>query len=253
MRKPAPLPCLTSSLLVFAVSLAHAAAPAAAASAPATMAASPAPVPAAQAPAAQASTSSNASGGSSTAATSAAASGMPTIRNQSSAFVNNSGAIGPTTDAASFGPDSSFVNNPNPEVGLAPGQTSPGTAVGNEPSGLEGGSTFSPFGTNPNNPNTTAGAGTAAGAAGTAVPAEVVGAGGGFYGAGTAVGGTAVAISPGRPAASGTPLLDQATIEAQRREESRRASGEQPRIIGIAPRTNADRTDEMPDDPIIRY
>lgn len=52
---------------------------------------------------------------------------------------------------------------------------------------------------------------------------------------------------------SGTPLLDQATIDAQRREERRRASGHPPRIIGIAPRTNADRTGEMPDDPIIRY
>jgi hypothetical protein len=84
--------------------------------------------------------------------------------------------------------------------------------------------------------------------------------GGGFYGGasgggGTAVGGTAIAVSPGLGSAnrSGTPLLDRATRNAEQREAHRRASGNPPRIIGIAPRTDADRTDEMPDDPIIRY
>ena len=97
------------------------------------------------------------------------------------------------------------------------------------------------------NPNATAGVSTAAGTVAAEVPAEVIG--GGYYG-----GGTAVALSPGLSAGtSDTPLLDQATINAERQDERRRASGEQPRIIGIAPRTNADRTDEMPDDPIIRY
>ena len=54
-------------------------------------------------------------------------------------------------------------------------------------------------------------------------------------------------------AGSATPLLDQATRNAEQRDARRRASGNPPRIIGIAPRTNVDRTDEMPDDPIIRY
>jgi hypothetical protein len=69
------------------------------------------------------------------------------------------------------------------------------------------------------------------------------------------MGGTAVAIAPGgaRRAGSATPLLDQATRNAEQRVARQRAAGEPPRIIGIAPRTNADRTDEMPDDPIIRY
>ena len=34
---------------------------------------------------------------------------------------------------------------------------------------------------------------------------------------------------------------------------NRRAKGQAPRIIGIAPRTDVDRTDQMPDDPVIRY
>lgn len=50
-----------------------------------------------------------------------------------------------------------------------------------------------------------------------------------------------------------TPLLDEATKNAIAREQRRRAQGKQPTIIGIAPRTNADKTDQMPDDKVIRY
>lgn len=113
-------------------------------------------------------------------------------------------ATGPTNDASSLGPDSSFPND------------SGNTALG--------------------------------------APVDL--GAGGVYGAGTeAVGGTAVAIAPTAPrvVGSATPLLDQATRRAEQREASRRATGNPPRIIGIAPRTDVDRTDEMPDDPIIRY
>jgi hypothetical protein len=78
---------------------------------------------------------------------------------------------------------------------------------------------------------------------------------GGGYGGGAAMGGTSsVTIAPAVTAgASATPLLDQATRNEQARELRRRAEGREPRIIGIAPRTDVDRTDQMPDDRIIRY
>jgi hypothetical protein len=50
-----------------------------------------------------------------------------------------------------------------------------------------------------------------------------------------------------------TPLLDKATRDASAREARERRSGQEPRIIGIAPRTNADKVNQMPDDPVIRY
>jgi hypothetical protein len=220
----------------------------------ASAAASPAPVVTGTPPAA---TGSAVTTNSTTTSTNTTATSNPgngngaTIRNENSSF-SNQGAIGPTTDAASFGPSSSFTNdNGNPELGLSPGQTSSGTAAGVAPNGLDVGSTLD------TNPGATIGLSAPAGAAGAFVPSDVMG--GGFYGGasggGTAVGGTAIAVSPGAGAANGsaTPLLDQATRNAEQRDAHRRASGNPPRIIGIAPRTDADRTDEMPDDPIIRY
>ena len=253
MRKPSPFKCLTPTLLALAASATCAAAPAVS-TAPATAGASPAPVVTAPANPASSSTSTS-SNSTSTMSGAGTASGTATsgetLRNESTSRSNQS-AIGPTTDAASFGPDSPFVNNPNPEVGVSPGQTSSGIAAGNEPSGLENSTTTGTFTQNANTINGMAGTGVAAG---TIVPADVIGSGGYAGGGGTAVGGTALAISPGLPASRGsaTPLLDQATRNAAQREERRRADGNPPRIIGIAPRTDADRTDEMPDDPIIRY
>jgi len=49
------------------------------------------------------------------------------------------------------------------------------------------------------------------------------------------------------------PLYDAATRAAAAREQRRKARGEEPRIIGIAPRTDNDLTWQMPDDPVIRY
>jgi len=78
--------------------------------------------------------------------------------------------------------------------------------------------------------------------------------GGGFYGGGNAaIGGSAIAIAPPAPATSPTPLLDQVTRTEAVKQARRRAEGREPRVIGIAPRTDVDRTDQMPDDPIIRY
>ena len=257
MRKPSPLQCLTSLLCAFAASSAYAATAVATTAMPgATAAASPAPVVTGtpHAPTRSTTTTSSTTTSTNTTATSNSGNGNgATIRNENSSF-SNQGAVGPTTDAASFGPNSSFTNdNGNPELGLSPGQTSSGTAAGIAPNGLDAGSTLD------TNPGTTIGLSAPAGTAGAFVPGSVMG-GGGFYGGtsgggGTAVGGTAIAVSPGAGAANGsaTPLLDQATRNAEQREAHRRASGNSPRIIGIAPRTDVDRTDEMPDDPIIRY
>ena len=256
MRKPSPLHCLTSLLCALAASSAYAAIPVATTGMPAASAASPAPVVTGTPPAATGSavtTNSNTTSTNTTATSNPGNGNGATIRNENSSF-SNQGAIGPTTDAASFGPNSSFTNdNGNPELGLSPGQTSSGTAAGIAPNGLDVGSTLD------TNPGATIGLSAPAGTAGAFVPGNVMG-GGGFYGGasgggGTAVGGTAIAVSPRAGGANGsaTPLLDQATRNAEQREAHRRASGNSPRIIGIAPRTDADRTDEMPDDPIIRY
>ena len=50
-----------------------------------------------------------------------------------------------------------------------------------------------------------------------------------------------------------TPLLDQAAREGRAKEARRRPRGEEPRVYGIAPRTDNDLTWQMPDDRVIRY
>jgi hypothetical protein len=95
------------------------------------------------------------------------------------------------------------------------------------------------------------------------LPLDVTGAGG-FIGGGVAYGGggggaatptysastnSTVAV----PATTPTPLLNQVTNNEINREVRERQQGRTPRVIGIAPRTNVDRTAQMPDDPIIRY
>lgn len=155
-----------------------------------------------------------------------------------------------TTDASSFGPNSSFTNDSgNAELGTSPGQTSSGTAAGNAGAALDVGSAT--LGTN--------GAGQAANAAtlgatpGIIVPDFVGGyLGGGPYGVAPVGASASTTVIASNPTAA-TPLLDQVTRNEERREARRRAEHREPRVIGIAPRTNADRTDEMPDDPIIRY
>lgn len=50
-----------------------------------------------------------------------------------------------------------------------------------------------------------------------------------------------------------TPIFDEVAREGRAKERQRRAQGNEPRIYGIAPRTDNDLTHQMPDDPIIRY
>lgn len=55
------------------------------------------------------------------------------------------------------------------------------------------------------------------------------------------------------PAPAPTPIFNQAAARGAARDAARRARGDEPRIIGLAPRTDRDLSHQMPDDPIIRY
>ncbi len=149
------------------------------------------------------------------------------------------------------------------ELGRSPGQTSTGTAAGNSSQGL-------------NAPRGTLGVagvnGAGDGASGSSVvqgnvfpntlaPGVVVGGvatwgtdmtGQGDLGSGARASSTAAGTSRATNVAT-TPIYDMATRSAAAREANRRARGDTPRIIGIAPRTENDRTDQIPDDRIIRY
>ena len=266
MRKPSPLSLLlTPALFAFAASTAHAvatvssssAAPAQATSSTAT-GTSTAIMPQV-APAASTSTTTTTSSSSSSTSPSGASSSSGTTTSNGTfnplavTGIPNQRAIGPTAQSAPFAPGGTFAtDNGNPELGTSPGQTSSGTAAGNEPSGLDvGTATLDANGNFNGVPASALGAGAVA-------PVDVIGGVSGGYAGSAAptMGGTAVAIAPGRSPATGasaTPLLDQATRNAEQRLARERATGRTPRVIGIAPNTNADRTDQMPDDPIIRY
>lgn len=87
------------------------------------------------------------------------------------------------------------------------------------------------------------------------VPGVTVGATTGS--AGTAGGvnanGERVGIVVADDATPPTPLFELAARQGAEREARRRDRGEEPRIYGIAPRTDRDLTHQMPDDPVIRY
>lgn len=134
-------------------------------------------------------------------------------------------------------------------LGQSPGQTSSGTAAGNSSSGIDAGSqnlgTVNPAGANVGNtalvPGVTIG-GTTGVASGTGVNANGERIAGG-------TGSTVVANSASTP----TPIFELTARQGAEREARRRARGEEPRVYGIAPRTDRDLTHQMPDDPIIRY
>jgi len=70
-------------------------------------------------------------------------------------------------------------------------------------------------------------------------------------GVGTGNGNAVVASSA--TARTPTPTYDMVTRAAAAREANRRARGQTGRVVGLAPRTDNDRTSQMPDDPVIRY
>ena len=162
-----------------------------------------------------------------------------------SAFGTNTTTAVPTNSTPSFGPGGSFSNDSgNTALGTSPGQTSSGTAAGNSSSGLGAGSaTLDPantgvLGTGPaaTNPDGTT-LGTGVNVVGERIPAQN-GAQQSFS-----------IINAPTP----TPTFDQAARDGRAKEQARKARGQEPRVYGIAPRTENDLTHQMPDDKIIRY
>ena len=156
-----------------------------------------------------------------------------------------------------FGPNSTFANdNGNPELGQSPGQTSSGTLAGNSSNGI--GTGTETLG-NPGSIGVTTNTGTNGVIGETFIPGDMtgnghVGGGGVAYGISPAASsGGSVNTTIAVPATTNTPLLNQVTRTEIAKQEQQRAEGRTPRVIGIAPRTNVDRTNQMPDDPIIRY
>lgn len=185
-----------------------------------------------------------------------------TTGNTLAAAVNGTGtAAGATT-----------TTNPNPlaqdVLGTSPGQSTLGAAAGNSSAGIvDSGAVLSAlnaantgtFGTpNAFAPGVVVGGIATSPYLGGADYAAMADAGGGVNangervasigGMGSGTGGT-LATTARTP----TPTYDMVTRAAAARDLNRRAKGQAPRIYGIAPRTNNDRTDQMPDDPIIRY
>lgn len=141
--------------------------------------------------------------------------------------------VGPrTSSTAADAPFRTTLNTPDATstgaaLGQSPGQTSSGTAAGNSSPGIGGRSanlgTVNPSGGD------------------TVVPGERIATGNGSAG---------VAANA---ATTPTPIFELTARQGAAREARRRARGEEPRIYGIAPRTDRDLTHQMPDDPIIRY
>lgn len=172
--------------------------------------------------------------------------GTSTTPGSGNAFGTNTTTTIPTNSAPSFGPGSTFSNDSgNTALGTSPGQTSSGTAAGNSSQGLGTGSaTLDPTSTG------TVGSGPAAtNPDGTAL------------GTGVNVVGERVPVPLGAPVQQpspsftiiNTPTFDQAARDGRAKEQARRARGQEPRVYGIAPRTENDLTHQMPDDKIIRY
>lgn len=130
-------------------------------------------------------------------------------------------------------------------LGRSPGQTSSGTAAGNSSRGIDAGSqnlgTVNPATTNLGNT--------------ALVPGVTVGGTTGVAGAagGVNANGERAGIVVADDATPPTPLFELTARQGAEREARRRARGEEPRVYGIAPRTDRDLTHQMPDDPVIRY
>jgi len=150
-----------------------------------------------------------------------------------------------TSDSASaannaprFGAGSTFANDSgNAALGTSVGQTSSGTAAGNSSVGI--GASSATLGTDGASGGTTL-----------ATPSGTVAVLPGDSGARS---GVHASTQTTTTTVIDTPLFDQAAREGLARERARRARGDEPRVYGIAPRTENDLTWQMPDDRIIRY
>lgn len=152
---------------------------------------------------------------------------------------------GGTPSQATFGRDTAFGNDSgNTALGTSPGQTSSGTLAGNSAIGIPAGSdtlTGTATGTGDLGATTVGGIGRLGNAV--VVPD-----------AGVARSAVAVNVNPSATSAVATrpptPVFDDAARRGMEQVQRQARSG---RVYGQAPRTDNDRTDQMPDDPIIRY
>lgn len=170
----------------------------------------------------------------------AASSGSSPSRPFTPDFVNNAAADAPFRTT----PNTPDATPTGAALGQSPGQTSSGTAAGNSSSGIDAGSqnlgTVNPSSTNLGNT--------------ALVPGVAIGATTGVAGtAGVNANGQRVGVVVAEEASPPTPLFELTARQGAEREARRRARGEEPRVYGIAPRTDRDLTHQMPDDPIIRY
>lgn len=141
-------------------------------------------------------------------------------------------------------------------LGRSPGQTSSGTFAGNSSAGI------TPFGdtslgtvTSGQEGTTGLPGGTSLGGVGVVgiTGTDMATAGAGITANGERAGSPVFTGSANANTATATPLFNATAAQGAAREARRRARGEEPRIYGIAPRTDRDLTHQMPDDPIIRY
>jgi len=186
-----------------------------------------------------------ASGTDSTAASPSTSTGATASEPFTPDFVNNAAADAPFRTT----PNTPDAMPTGAALGQSPGQTSSGTAAGNSSSGIDAGSqnlgTVNPSGNNLGNTALAPGA-TVAATTGYVGAAPGVNANGARIGNG---GGSVAVITAPTP----TPIFELTARQGTEREARRRARGEEPRVYGIAPRTDRDLTHQMPDDPIIRY
>ena len=167
--------------------------------------------------------------------------------NALAASVNGNGAFAANGTTTTLNPIVADVN------GVAPGQTSSGTAAGNSSLGIVDANAARANG-NPLAPGVSFGGGYAGGIAGVDYGAMTdAGSGVNANGERVAMGGAGGTIAVTNTSRTPTPTYDMVARAGMAKELNRRARGQTPRIIGIAPRTNVDRTDQMPDDPVIRY
>ena len=180
---------------------------------------------------------------------------------------NNTVTTGNST-AASRTPVTTDVNSLPPEfrrdpaetasaLGTSPGQTSSGTAAGNSSTGLNAPSENLGTGNQLDGTTGALNAGVivpGAGIAGTSGVAASNGVSNGVNANGERVmGGVGSGNVISNNATTPTPLFDLAARQGMAKEQRRRARGEEPRVYGIAPRTDRDLTHQMADDPVIRY
>lgn len=189
-------------------------------------------------------------GSGSSTSTTAASSGATASQPFTPDFVNNAAADAPFRTT----PNTPDATPTGAALGQSPGQTSSGTAAGNSSAGIGAGTanlgTVNPSGAN------AIGAGTTA-----LVPGVTIGGTSGFTGSGTGLNANGERIAAGNggsgvaanTANTPAPLFELTARQGAAREARRRARGEEPRVYGIAPRTDRDLTHQMPDDPVIRY